>query len=118
MTTTRVTTIRLEEIKASIRERTGCSTGDHARRPGEEHFIIQNGGNAIGHPFASCGPRPSRNASSPPACSALAGTGRDRRLDRPRQKRAARRPDLHRARLGVEKAREFYEQETGGTLAV
>ena len=67
--------------------------------------------------FASCGPRPSRNDSSAsPACSALAGTGEIVALTGHLAENELRGglTFIERA-LGVEKAREFYEQETGGT---
>jgi ParB family protein of integrating conjugative element (PFGI_1 class) len=108
-----------EEIKASIRERGLDAPPAITRRPGEEHFIIRNGGNtrlAILRELwtetkqerffrISCLFRPWPERGE---IVALTGHLAENEL-------RGGLTFIERA-LGVEKAREFYEQETGGTL--
>ena len=108
-----------EEIKASIRERGLDAPPAITRRPGEEHFIIRNGGNTrlailrelwsetkdehFFHLSCLFRPWPQRGE-----IVALTGHLAENEL-------RGGLTFIERA-LGVEKAREFYEQETGGTL--
>ncbi len=108
-----------EEIKASIRERGLDAPPAITRRPGEEHYIIRNGGNtrlAILRELwtetkqerffrISCLFRPWPERGE---IVALTGHLAENEL-------RGGLTFIERA-LGVEKAREFYEQETGGTL--
>ena len=108
-----------EEIKASIRERGLDAPPAITRRPGEEHFIIRNGGNTrlaiLRELWAetkqerffriSCLFRPWPERGE---IVALTGHLAENEL-------RGGLTFIERA-LGVEKAREFYEQETGGTL--
>ena len=108
-----------EEIKASIRERGLDAPPAITRRPGEEHFIIRNGGNtrlAILRDLwaetkqerffrISCLFRPWPERGE---IVALTGHLAENEL-------RGGLTFIERA-LGVEKAREFYEQETGSTL--
>lgn len=108
-----------EEIKVSIRERGLDAPPAITRRPGEEHFIIRNGGNTrlaiLRELWAetkqerffriSCLFRPWPERGE---IVALTGHLAENEL-------RGGLTFIERA-LGVEKAREFYEQETGGTL--
>lgn len=108
-----------EEIKASIRERGLDAPPAITRRPGEEHFIIRNGGNTrlaiLRELWAetkqerffrlSCLFRPWPERGE---IVALTGHLAENEL-------RGGLTFIERA-LGVEKAREFYEQESGGTL--
>jgi len=108
-----------EEIKASIRERGLDAPPAITRRPGEEHFIIRNGGNtrlAILRELwtetkqerffrISCLFRPWPERGE---IVALTGHLAENEL-------RGGLTFIERA-LGVEKAREFYEQEIGGAL--
>jgi len=108
-----------EEIKASIRERGLDAPPAITRRPGEEHFIIRNGGNTrlaiLRELWAetkqerffriSCLFRPWPERGE---IVALTGHLAENEL-------RGSLTFIERA-LGVEKAREFYEQETGSTL--
>lgn len=108
-----------EDIKASIRERGLDAPPAITRRPDEEHFIIRNGGNtrlAILRELwtetkqerffrISCLFRPWPERGE---IVALTGHLAENEL-------RGGLTFIERA-LGVEKAREFYEQETGGTL--
>jgi len=108
-----------EEIKASIRERGLDAPPAITRRPGEEHFIIRNGGNTrlaiLRELWAetkqerffriSCLFRPWPERGE---IVALTGHLAENEL-------RGGLTFIERA-LGVEKAREFYEQETGSTL--
>ena len=108
-----------EEIKASILERGLDAPPAITRRPGEEHYIIRNGGNtrlAILRELwtetkqerffrISCLFRPWPERGE---IVALTGHLAENEL-------RGGLTFIERA-LGVEKAREFYEQETGGTL--
>lgn len=108
-----------EEIKASIRERGLDAPPAITRRPGEEHFIIRNGGNTrlaiLRELWAetkqerffriSCLFRPWPERGE---IVALTGHLAENEL-------RGGLTFIERA-LGVEKAREFYEQEIGRTL--
>lgn len=108
-----------EEIKASMRERGLDAPPTITRRPGDEHFIIRNGGNtrlAILRELwtetrqerffrLSCLFRPWPERGE---IVALTGHLAENEL-------RGGLTFIERA-LGVEKAREFYEQETGSTL--
>lgn len=108
-----------EEIKASIRERGLDAPPAITRRPGEEHFIIRNGGNTrlaiLRELWAetkqerffrlSCLFRPWPERGE---IVALTGHLAENEL-------RGGLTFIERA-LGVEKAREFYERETGSTL--
>jgi ParB family protein of integrating conjugative element (PFGI_1 class) len=94
-----------EEIKASIRERGLDAAPAITRRPGEDHYIIRNGGNTrlailrelVGDQGRTLFPH---IVPVPPVARAR----RDRRADRAScRERTARWPHVHRARLGVEK---------------
>ncbi|HCT7642219.1 TPA: ParB N-terminal domain-containing protein [Morganella morganii] len=109
-----------EEIKASIRERGLDAAPAITRRPGEEHYIIRNGGNtrlAILRELwsetkderffrISCLFRPWPNRGE---VVMLTGHLAENEL-------RGGLTFIERA-LGVEKAREFYEQESGTTLS-